>query len=201
MVEPPVRVRLTDCRTGGVVTAQLVELTAKIAKTKVDAAWWRDLGVSKSRRRQEGDHGWKWADRIGAFRNVLAVESVAVQTADGDVQGAMIYRVDGGSVLAKGEGAVYVDRVAAAPRNREGLVAEPLYRGAGTSLIRWAAYHSHSLGLGGRLVLASLPNPDTISFYERLGFRATPAEEEDMVVYELEPPHAQALIAQDESLT
>lgn len=201
MVNLPVSLQLTDCRTGGAASAHLVELHARLAKSRVDAAWWRDLGVSSLRRREEGDHSWNWADRIGMFRNSLAVESVGVQTSDGEIQGAMIYRIDGASVIETGKGAVYIDRLATAPRNREGLVDEPVYRGAGTCLLRWAAYHSFKLGLGGRLVLASLPDPNTTAFYERLGFKATPADEGDMVIYELEPTEAQALIAEDAGLS
>jgi hypothetical protein len=199
MIELPVPVRLRDCRAHVDVVAQLVELTTKLAKLKVDAAWWSNLGISGSRRRQEGDHGWNWANRIGQFHNHLLVECAAVQTPDGDVQAAIIYRLDGRSVLLPEAGAVYVDRLATAPRNRPKLVPAPLYRGAGTNLLRWAAYHSYQLGFGGRLVLASLPNPDTIDFYRALGFQETETEVHGMVVYELEPELAQRLIGKDES--
>lgn len=200
MINLPVPLQLTDCRTGSAVNAQLVELNARLAKAKVDGAWWRNLGVSSLHRREEGDHSWNWAARIGMFRNLLAVESVGIQTSDGEIQGAMIYRIDGASIIDTGKGAVYIDRLATAPRNREGLVEEPAYRGAGSGLLRWAAYHSYKLGLDGRLVLASLPDPNTTAFYERLGFKTTPADEDDMVVYELEPHEAQAFIAEDVGL-
>lgn len=159
MVQLPIPVSLRNCQSGSNISAQLIELTAKLAKSKIDGAWWGNLGVSRSRRRQEGDHGWNWANRMGALRGDLFVEAVAVQTEDQDIQAAMIYRLDALSILAPGNGAVYVDRLATAPRNHPGLAAQPLYRGAGTA-----------------------------------------AEEDDMVIYELEPPLAQRLIGTDPSL-
>lgn len=192
--ELPFPITLRRCDDRRIVIAHIVELTRTLAKTKVRAEWWAGLGVSGSRRHQEDDHHWNWVAEVGKYHNHAAVESVAVRTADGAIQAAMIYRLNGTSILASGAGAVYVDRLATAPRNRGWLVEKPLYRGAGTSLIVWAAYHSYSRGLDGRLVLAALPSERTIKFYESLGFKATTAEEDDMVVYELEPKDAVALL-------
>lgn len=191
--ELPFPITLRRCDDGRTVGAHIVKLTRTLAKTKVRAEWWTRLGVPTARRHEEEDHHWNWVAEVGKYHNHGAVESVAVQTADGAVQAAMIYRLDGASIIASGAGAVYVHWLATAPRNRGWLVEKPLCRGAGTALILWAAYHSYSRGLGGRLVLAALPSERTIRFYESLGFKATTAEEDDMVVYELEPKDAVAL--------
>lgn len=197
----PASVALSRCETGESVLARIVDLPAKLAKTRMGAAWWRGLGVSKSRREREEDHHWNRAKLIGLSRNDLFVESVAVQTVDENVQGAMIYRLNGRSVLLPGAPAVVIDRLATAPRNRGWVVSDPMYRGAGTALTRWAAYHSYHLGFDSRPVLAAIPCPGTVAFYESLGFRATDAVEEDMVIYELEPAPAQALMLRTEDLS
>jgi hypothetical protein len=192
--ELPTPVTLTRCDSGAPVQARLVEMNTKLAKTKINGAWWVGIGVSKNRRREEGDHHWDWAAEVGRHHNKLYFESVAIQTADDAVQGAAIYRLDGRSVVAEGAGAVLLHWLATAPRNRPWLVARPGYRGAGKNLIRWAAYHSYQLGFGGRIVLATLPSPRTVAFYESLGFVATSAEESGMVIYELGPERANTLI-------
>ncbi len=79
-------------------------------------------------------------------------------------------------------------------RNRGWLVPDPVFRNVGKTLVRWTAYHSDQLGFGGRIVLATLPSPRTVAFYESLGFEATSAEEDDMVIYELRPEKAKALV-------
>jgi GNAT superfamily N-acetyltransferase len=191
----PAAVTVVRCETGEAVEARLVDLTAKLAKTKIGGAWWVGLSVSKTRSREEGDHHWDWAAEVGKHQNKLYVESVAIQTTDDAVQGAAVYLLNGRSVLVDGAGAILPHWLATAPRNRPWLVPRPEYRGVGTNLIRWAAYHSYHLGFGGRIVLATLPSERTVAFYESLGFRATSAEEDDMVVYELEPMQARALFS------
>jgi len=186
LLELPVRAWLTHCDSGKKHEAQIVELTAKVAKTKMGAAWWSNLGVSKSVREQEGDHHWDWAAEIGKHRNSLAVESVAVESPNGDLQAAMIYRVDGQSTLEPGAGAVFIDRLATAPRNRDWLVDSPAFRGGGTTLLSWAAYQSYALGLAGRVVVATLPSPRSIAFYKSAGFKAVKSEKDGMDVFELE---------------
>ncbi len=185
--ELPAPVTLTRCDSGVPVTARLLALNTKLAKTKINGAWWVGIGVSKTRHGEEGDHHWDWAAEVGKHHNKLYFESVAIQSADNAVQGAAIYRLDGRSAIAEGAGAVLLHWLATAPRNRSWLVARPEFRGVGTNLIRWAAYHSLHLGFGGRIVLASLPSPRTTAFYESLGFLRTSAEEDDMLLYELDP--------------
>jgi GNAT superfamily N-acetyltransferase len=191
----PVAITLTRCDTGESVKAELVELTSKLAKLKIGSKWWTNLDVSRTQRQMEGDHHWDWAAEIGKYRNSLFVESVAVQTDDGELQGAMIYRLDAQSLLSSGVGAVLIDRLATAPRNRGWLVETPLYRGVGKNLVSWAAYHSNTLGFSGRVVLATLPSLRTIGFYESLGFQRAEVEKDDMIILELEPKTAAVLLS------
>jgi hypothetical protein len=175
-LELPATVRLVRCEDGLVVEAQLVELTAKLAKLKINGAWWTGLGISKTQRSEEADHHWNWAAEVGKHHNQLYFESVAIQTTDRAIQGAVIYRVDGRSVLQDGAGAILSHWLATAPRNRPWMVPLPEHRGIGTNLVCWAANHSYRLGFGGRIVLATLPSQRTTNFYKSLGFRATSAE-------------------------
>ncbi len=120
-------------------------------------------------------------------------------TADGEVQAAAIYRIDTASVLdcgPDGEPApgVYVEYIATAPRNRGRLVQTPVYRGGGMALLTRAIAHSYQLGFGGRVNLASLPHPDTETFYANAGFERTAVEKSSMVVYELRPERAKLLL-------
>jgi len=80
---------------------------------------------------------------------------------------------------------VYVDRLAAAPRNRHWLVADPLYRGVGKGLLLRAVCHSYLLGLGGRVNLVSVPRERTRRFYERRGLVAVREDDEGSIEYEL----------------
>ena len=102
----------------------------------------------------------------------------------------MLYRIDAKSQIEEGEGAVYVDRLAAAPRNRPWLAEPPKYRGAGTVLLLAAVRHSYSLGLGGRVWLTSLPSERTRAFYAKRGFLPIFEAEDGMIDFEL--PSAKA---------
>ncbi len=190
----PLAVRLIHCPSNQFASARLEWLNGKLAKSKMGKAWWSGLGVSKSMRADESDHHWDWAAELGKQRNSPFAKSVCIRSVDGDIQGAMIYQTNGLSVLTRDAGAILIERLATAPRNRPWLVAHPLYRHIGITLVRWAAFHGYRLGFGGRIVLATLPSPRTERFYKSLGFRGTDAEEDDMVIYELEPGLAQSLL-------
>lgn len=196
MHDLPTRYELTVCGTSGRETAEFVPLTRDLAKLKIDAAWWVGLGVSGTARRAEPDHGWKWVSAVVKSRMEGFTECWAVQTADGDIQAAIVYRADALSELDRDDQgrprpAVYCGYLATAPRNRGRLVAAPKYRGAGSGLLLRAIAQSYGLGFGGRINLASLPHPDTVAFYTAAGFVETGTESEGMMIYELRPEPAQ----------
>lgn len=189
MLVLPDDIKIFNVQRQCLVRAKLVVLTRELASTEIDGTWWK-VPVSRNRRESEDDHHWVWRKLLGLHRNDLAWEAVAVQSASGAVEGAMLYRIDAKSQISRGEGAVFIDRLATAPRNRPWLVASPKYQGIGTVLLLAAVRHSYSLGLKGRVWLTSLPSEKTRKFYRNRGFRVIFEDEDDMIDYEL--PSAEA---------
>ena len=169
MLVLPDDVTLFGVRQNREVQATLVKLTRNLAADRIDGEWWK-LEVSKSLREQEGDHHWLWRKIVGEHRNDRSWETLAVQSTSGAIEGAIAYRIDALSQIDSGDGTVYADRLATAPRNRPWLVDAPSYQGVGTVLLLAAVRHSYLLGLGGRVWLTSLPSERTREFYVRRGF-------------------------------
>jgi hypothetical protein len=117
MLELPESISILNVERGARVRAQLVRLDRKLAAQQIDGTWW-EIAVSKRKRSEEGDHHWTWRKLVGVLRLDLAWDSLAIKSAGGNVEGAMTYRIDAKSQLEPGEGVVYVDRLATAPRNR-----------------------------------------------------------------------------------
>jgi GNAT superfamily N-acetyltransferase len=183
MIVLPEVIRLTHCQTGQQCEAQIVAFTKELAK-QIDATWWQ-IGGSKTARRREGDHDWKWADIWGQHRSSRFAHFVGVQTQDGVIQGAIAYWTNGKSLLDKDLGTVFVHYLATAPRNRPWLVDLPEYRGVGTALLDIAIRHSYLLGLEGRVTLVSLSSERTRGFYEKFGFSQVGVVDDGMIEYEL----------------
>jgi hypothetical protein len=192
-------IALRDCRTSARVQAQIVDLTRDLAQVYIDARWWANLGIGYRRRDTAEDHHWLWYKKVGSFRTDHFVRSVAVQTLDKEIQGAMIYHLNGNSLLEPGEGAVFVNYLAAAPRNRDQLLNHPgrtnnsgwvgpRYRGVGGGLLTLATLHSYERGFRGRVNLQSLPGSE--GFYRRQNFLWTGTEVDGMLVYELSSDQA-----------
>lgn len=184
MFELPEEVSIFNVRRQAAVGARIVRLTRELAASRLDGEWWK-IPVSRSIREQEGDHHWQWRKVLGQYRNQLVWEAVAIQSAGGDLEGAAIYRVDAKSQLERGCGAVYIDRIAAAPRNRPWLVDPPKYQGIGTTLLLAVVRHSYLLGLEGRVWLTSLPSEQTREFYRKRGFQMIFEDEDGMIDFEL----------------
>ncbi|HEU4711930.1 MAG TPA: hypothetical protein VFS76_10220 [Pyrinomonadaceae bacterium] len=171
------------------VKARIVKLTRTIAKTRIDSKWWQDLGVSTEMRRKENDNSWHWAKRVGELKNDRWHEPAAVETEEGDIQGAILYWLNARSFVAEEKGAVHVEALATAPRNRPWLVSSPLYRGVGENLLFRATLHSYVVGLEGRVNLLSFRDEKTVSFYQRRGFEIV-GEDDDLIQMELAPVKA-----------
>ena len=153
-----------------IVKASVVTLTRKLAQVEIDTKWWQIPDVSQAKRSQESDHSWRWAERLGQLRGRQWFSALAVQTDDRRIQGAILYRSDALSFVEAGVGAVHIEAVATAPRNRSWLVSAPVYRGVGSGLVFCAVLHSYQLGLGGRVNLVSVNDRRTTDFYNHLGF-------------------------------
>lgn len=184
MLELPETIRIFDVARNADVDAKLIRLTRKRAAMLIDGQWWK-IDVSKRLRRAEGDHHWIWRKQVGAKRNRLVWQCLAIRSTVDSIEGAIIYRIDYLSAIEPNQGAVYVDRIAVAPRNRDWLIDPPRFRGIGTDLMLAAVRDSYSLGLGGRVALTSLPTQNATRFYEKKGFRVLCRDGDGMIDYEL----------------
>lgn len=184
-----------------IVKASVVTLTRKLAQVEIDTKWWQIPDVPKTKRSQESDHSWRWAERLGQLRGSQWFSALAVQTDDGRIQGAILYRSDALSFVEAGVGAVNIEAVATAPRNRSWLVSAPMYRGVGSGLVFCAVLHSYQLGLGGRVNLVSVNDRRTIEFYNHLGFTQAGYDgeegEERLPKFELDANAAQSWLLKD----
>lgn len=195
----PDDVTITNVQRNARVRATLIQLDRDLAADQIDGTWWK-IELSKKVREAEDDRHWEWRKLVGLHRNDKAWEAVAVQGAAGGIEGAMIYRIDTKSQLEAGMGAVYVDRLACAPRNRPWLADPPKYRGVGTVLLLAAVRHSYLLGLGGRVWLKSLPSERTRTFYGNRGFQVISEDENGMIDFELPSAKAEKWLRSEGSL-
>lgn len=184
MLDLPETVRVYSLWRECEVNARIVSLSRSLAASEVDGKWWK-LPISRRLRDAEEDHHWTWRKLVGERRNDAAWGAVALANIAGSVEGAMLYRIDAKSQLEPGKGAVYVDRLAVAPRSRPWLVSKPRYRGVGSVLLLAAVRESYSLGLGGRAWLTSLPSERTQEFYRKRGFQRIFADERGTIDFEL----------------
>jgi hypothetical protein len=196
MLVLPEDVSLFGVRQNAEVPAKLVRLTRDLAAERIDGEWWK-LEVSRSLRAQEDDHHWLWRKIVGEHKNDRAWEMLAVESPGGAIEGAITYRIDALSQIESGEGTVYADRLATAPRNRHWLVNARIYQGVGTVLLLAAVRHSYLLGLGGRVLLTSLPRERTRGFYTRRGFQVTLEREDGMIDFELPTARAAAWLEEE----
>jgi len=198
----PEFVKLTRCADDEIVEASVVSLTRKLAQTEIDTKWWQIPDVPKTKRSQESDHSWRWAERLGQLRDRQWFSALAIQTDDGRIQGAILYRSDALSFVEAGVGAVNIEAVATAPQNRSWLVSAPVYRGVGSGLVFCAVLHSYHLGLGGRVNLVSVNDHRTIAFYNHLGFTQVGYDgeegEERLPKFELDANAAQSWLQKEE---
>lgn len=186
----PSRIKLFSVVDNTPISAMTVRLDRRLAQGKIDGAWWKGLDASKDKREQEDDHHWRWAKMIGYLKNDRWHEAVAVQTSENDVQGAILYWVNAKSFIDPERGAIYVQALATAPRNRPWLVPTPRYRGVGEKLLFRAVTHSYSLGLEGRVNLEAFDNERTTSFYQNRGFTLVGSNSDDLAQLELAPDAA-----------
>lgn len=196
MFDIPEDVNLTLHPPATEVQARLVRLTREMAADRIDGQWWK-IGAFKSAIQAEGDHHWLWRKIIGVLRTQRNKEALAVETEDRAIQGAIVYRIDAISQVEPDFGAIYVERLATAPRNRPWLVNPPHLRGVGKILLLAAVRHSYLLGLGGRVWLTSLPSERTRMFYVNRGFEVIFQNSDDTIDYELSAARATAWLEEE----
>lgn len=183
MLTFPQQIQILDLHVQQEVPAQIIRLDRSHG-AKIDGTWWKVEARQRDKDR-EGDHHWKWRTVIGEHRNDLRWEALGVQTEGGDLDGVIIYRLDAKSWLEPQKGAIFVERLASAPRNRPWLVNSPRHQGIGSELLLAAVRQGYSLGLNGRVCLTSLPTESTLKFYRRKGFVEIVGDEDGMIDFEL----------------
>jgi len=167
-----------------------------MAFRRVSYEWWRfrDHGplADKQKYLEPEDKHWRWVSIVRRLRKDPFSVRAAVQTTDLHVQGAVIYRLNGISHWEPGEGAIFGEFLAAAPRNRETYVKNPLYRGVGGGLVIMLMLHSFLWGFKGRVNLYALP--ESINFYRKYGFLTTTVQKDRMILYEVRSDDALRLL-------
>lgn len=178
----PDKVNLTRCDTGVEELALIKTMTREDAKNYIDGQWWEGLGSTLTDPNEEPDRHWRWREILSTYQNKPFFRSKCVWTKDEAIQAAILLRVDALSALDPGERAVFVDRLAAAPKNRHKLMQNPVFRGAGTGLMHHSIALSYSLGYKGRVNLFAVANEE---FYTQLGFKPTEYTQNEDVLLEL----------------
>ena len=191
-MDVPTKLALFDCKSGHDSIARIETLTREAAKIGV-APWWNGLENLVGIPDDQPDSEWDWVYLISVtIQNKPLRRAVCVRTGDGMIQGAMLYRLDAKSLFEPGKGAVFVDRIATAPHNREGLVGTPKYRGVGDGLLAYAVAESVYYGHECRVNLFPIAN---LEFYTQRGFRPTPEVTGDGdILYELPATEGKAIL-------
>jgi hypothetical protein len=134
--------------------------------------------------KKENDNSWHWAKRLGELRNDRWHESFAIETQDGNIQGAILYWLNTRSFVESEKGAVYLEALATAPRNRPlACLLSTISR-----CRRKSAFEGSSPQLY-RINLLSFRDERTVSFYKNRGFEIV-GEEKGLDQMELAPSRA-----------
>ncbi len=189
----PTSVVLTRCATGAKELGTIETLHREDAKNKIDAIWWVSSHGLIRRLEDEPDRHWQWRAIISRHQSKPSFQAKCVRTQDSQIQAAMLFRVDAMSALEQGQHAVFLDRLATAPRNRDGLFDAPVFRGAGTGLLTYAVALSYSLGFSGRVNLFPVANEE---FYTSKGFRVTTVVAGEETLFEIPTNDAMRLLTE-----
>ena len=153
------------------VEAQIVRLTSNRIRRGMGDVWWNAQEIDPDEAQNEIDRHWDWTtEEIEREGRVLRSLKLALVTGDGAVQGAML--VSNEPVACereRGESALFVGLLFAAPRNRQWIRVDQReqYRGIGLELLRTAAELSAEIALKGRLKLEA--SPAFVDWYRRRG--------------------------------
>ena len=161
--------KLIRCRDGATASVVVVPMSPKKAGAMIDSRWW----VSRSLRESipQPDRSWRWAKLMTDESQTPGMECWAVCLPKGDIaEGAMMLS-EALSIRRPGEPALYIEYLATAPRNRDGLSPTPRFKGVGCLLLRHAVDRSIETGCGGSLLLSALPS--AYDWYIRRGFEDT----------------------------
>lgn len=166
------RIQILEAKNNQIVDADIVTLTTDLAQKMIDDVWWNDSGLVPTYKNEQDAH-WIWEDIVSDYSKDILHECVAILSKENYLEGAIAYQLNAKSKIEIGKGSVYVGWLATAPRNRNWLTNAPFYKAIGTVLLYQAVIESYQSGLEGRISLQSLPNSNTIQFYENKGFVRT----------------------------
>jgi hypothetical protein len=146
MIRPKVT-SLKHYPSGSYVEAWIVSLNAEVAESKIRRGWWADDSLKAQFAVKPIDRDWDWNTiEIEWEGRLLASEKVAIVAGDdGAVQVAMMISTRPvASVLEPGKGALFVELLFTAPRNRKELRKDetPCLIGVGIELLTWGAWFS-----------------------------------------------------------
>lgn len=129
---------------------------------------------------QMEDHHWRWLNKTFAFRDDCYKWFFLV--AENYPQAACLVNHPKNSVSGAGD-IFYVEYIAAAPWNRENIMAERVFKGVGPKLLdRIIKYAKEDLKLSPGFSLHSLPQ--AVPFYqEKLGMTAFPHYDKDGLTF------------------
>jgi hypothetical protein len=120
MVQKPVNSKLLFAPMKTLVDAQISTLSPEVIQKRIMKRWWNDECLIKSLSAKQIDRNWDWNDFAIEWNGIkLESEKVGAITADGDVQGAMLISTE--AVECRGDGALFVELLFTAPRNRKFL--------------------------------------------------------------------------------
>ncbi len=160
--------RLCD-RTWGTFNVSLMRHIRKLEASGVD------IGPILANAQIE-DHHWRWLNKTFAYRDDCYKWFFLV--AENYPQAACLVYHPKNSVLGAGD-IFYVEYIAAAPWNRENVLAERVFKGVGPKLLdRVITYAKEDLKLAHGFSLHSLPQ--AVPFYkEKLGMTPLPPYDKD----------------------
>lgn len=188
LMDLPTRMRLEACASGKMEVAQIEYLDREVAKHQIDNKWWDEQLNTLSPLDDEPDSHWKWREIISYHQNDPKFTARCVRTEDGSIQGALLLRKKVKSVLEPGEKAVFIDRVATSPWNRDKVAKMPRFRGVGTGFVLYSIVVSYYQGFGGRVNLQAVASED---FYAKQGFEKTTIQQDGEIVWEIRAKVAQ----------
>jgi GNAT superfamily N-acetyltransferase len=162
--------------------AKIIELTYDIVDSKIMAGWWNNPKTAIEL--NEKDSHWSW-DKLAHSASVRSnYIAVGLLSEEDNIEAAMIYKLT--DALKNGDLAGYIAFIATAPRNREHLNKDVLYKGCGSALMYWALRESYKIGYEGRIRLESLKTENTLNFYRSKGFDELGENETDKNLIDFE---------------
>jgi hypothetical protein len=199
----PEPVYLFQPATNRFVKAEIVLLPPWMTQRRMSRFWWDDRGLDRAAAAEEIDRNWYWSNtRILRNGWPLLSRKIGIQTGDFEIQAAAMFAVDPvWSEVNASQRAVFIEALAAAPRNRSWVRRDgsEKFRGVCFHLLRWIVRFSAEQGLDGRVKVDA--SASAVKWFASYGFKKTfsePLEREGRHYFAMElTPRAAAEIVPD----